>query len=289
MQTNNLKNYLHLHLIVFIWGFTAILGALISIDAIPLVWYRMLLASVFILLYFLFKKKSLKIEPKIALKFMFGGLIFGVIPILLSLLGFIGAGNADVIAEINANPSVNTQMVGPMVIGHFLPKWALMAHAILCFAGLSSTLDSAFCAISSLATIDIYKRYINPKSSYETLLKVGRFSMFLLAVVGVAIALFQPKLLWVFLIYGALASAAFFPAFLSIYWKKLSAQGAMWAIILSLVLGLPLSIYANIKEDTNLIVLSAVLSVAIGLIVCLTFGFFNKKEYDFPVIKSDEL
>lgn len=78
MQTNNLKNYLHLHLIVFIWGFTAILGALISIDAIPLVWYRMLLASVFILLYFLFKKKSLKIEPRTALKFMFGGLIISL-------------------------------------------------------------------------------------------------------------------------------------------------------------------------------------------------------------------
>lgn len=78
MPTNNLKNYLHLHLIVFIWGFTAILGALISIDAIPLVWYRMLLASIFIVLYFLFKKKSLKIDTRIALKFIFGGLIISL-------------------------------------------------------------------------------------------------------------------------------------------------------------------------------------------------------------------
>lgn len=78
MQTNNLKNYLHLHLIVFIWGFTAILGALISIDAVPLVWYRMLLASVFILLYFLFKKKSLKIDTRTGLKFMFGGLVIAL-------------------------------------------------------------------------------------------------------------------------------------------------------------------------------------------------------------------
>jgi drug/metabolite transporter (DMT)-like permease len=78
MQTNNLKNYLHLHLIVFIWGFTAILGALISIDAVPLVWYRMLLASVFILLYFLFKKKSLKIDTRTGFKFMFGGLVIAL-------------------------------------------------------------------------------------------------------------------------------------------------------------------------------------------------------------------
>lgn len=38
MPSDNVKSYLHLHLIVFIWGFTAILGRLISLDALPLVW-----------------------------------------------------------------------------------------------------------------------------------------------------------------------------------------------------------------------------------------------------------
>jgi drug/metabolite transporter (DMT)-like permease len=74
MQKNKLNNYLHLHLLVFIWGFTAILGALISVDAIPLVWYRMLFAVVFILIYFLIKKKSLKTTPKALLKFLFTGI-----------------------------------------------------------------------------------------------------------------------------------------------------------------------------------------------------------------------
>ena len=36
MPNDNVKSYLHLHLIVFIWGFTAVLGALISLDAVPL-------------------------------------------------------------------------------------------------------------------------------------------------------------------------------------------------------------------------------------------------------------
>ena len=57
MPKTNLNNYLQLHFLVFIWGFTGILGALISIDAIPLVWYRMLLATIFVLIYFLIKKK----------------------------------------------------------------------------------------------------------------------------------------------------------------------------------------------------------------------------------------
>jgi hypothetical protein len=59
MLSDNVKSYLHLHFIVFIWGFTAVLGALISLDALPLVWFRMLFAVGFIAIYIYFKKLSL--------------------------------------------------------------------------------------------------------------------------------------------------------------------------------------------------------------------------------------
>ncbi len=75
MQKTNLQNYLHLHLIVFIWGFTAILGALISVDAIPLVWYRMLIAVIFVFAYLIYKRKPITIPPKLLLKMFIGGVI----------------------------------------------------------------------------------------------------------------------------------------------------------------------------------------------------------------------
>jgi len=78
MQGNKLQDYLHLHLIVFIWGFTAILGKLISIDAIPLVWYRMFLASLFIAIYFIVFKKRFKVDKAGILKFFFTGLIIAL-------------------------------------------------------------------------------------------------------------------------------------------------------------------------------------------------------------------
>ena len=78
MQKNKLKNYLLLHFIVFIWGFTAILGALITIDAIPLVWFRMGLAVLFIMMYFLVKKKSFSIDKKGVIKFFFTGIIIAL-------------------------------------------------------------------------------------------------------------------------------------------------------------------------------------------------------------------
>ena len=73
-----LKNYLHLHFIVFIWGFTAVLGKLITIDALPLVWYRMLIASVLILVFMGVKKYSLKVAPKTFLVLVIAGIIIAL-------------------------------------------------------------------------------------------------------------------------------------------------------------------------------------------------------------------
>lgn len=64
MPNAKLKNYLHLHFIIFIWGFTAVLGKLISIDALPLVWYRMGIASILIIVFIAIKKYSLKVSRK---------------------------------------------------------------------------------------------------------------------------------------------------------------------------------------------------------------------------------
>ena len=64
MQKDRVGNLIHLHFIVFIWGFTAILGKLISIDSLPLVWYRMGLATFFILVYISFVKFSLKVDKR---------------------------------------------------------------------------------------------------------------------------------------------------------------------------------------------------------------------------------
>jgi len=78
MQKSNNNQYLRLHFIVFIWGFTAILGALISLDAVPLVWYRMVLAVVFIAVYLLVKKESFRVPKKGLFQFFITGILIAV-------------------------------------------------------------------------------------------------------------------------------------------------------------------------------------------------------------------
>jgi len=71
------KNLLILHFTVFIWGFTSILGELISIAAVQLVWYRVVIAAVSLFLYFKFNRTSFKISRKNMLQLLATGAIVG--------------------------------------------------------------------------------------------------------------------------------------------------------------------------------------------------------------------
>lgn len=86
MPNAKFKNYFHLHFLVFIAGFTAVLGELITIKAIPLVWYRMVFASVLMFIYIKTRKVKLKITPKAILRFSIAGII-----IALHWITFFGA------------------------------------------------------------------------------------------------------------------------------------------------------------------------------------------------------
>lgn len=70
------RNLLVLHLTVIVWGFTGILGNLISISAIDLVWYRVLIASSSLLAFFLLKRKRIAVtRVKLVQFFLTGGLV----------------------------------------------------------------------------------------------------------------------------------------------------------------------------------------------------------------------
>ncbi|MGC4057289.1 MAG: DMT family transporter [Chitinophagaceae bacterium] len=58
------KALVHLHLAVILWGFTAIFGKLITLEAPMLVWYRMLLTAGFMLLILLTGRKWVTVPAK---------------------------------------------------------------------------------------------------------------------------------------------------------------------------------------------------------------------------------
>lgn len=78
MPNAKLKNQLHLHFLVFIAGFTGILGELISIKAVPLVWIRMIFASIIIFIFVKATNINIKIPLKKIIKLVIAGIIIAL-------------------------------------------------------------------------------------------------------------------------------------------------------------------------------------------------------------------
>ncbi len=80
------KHYLLLHLIVFIWGFSPVLGRFITVDAWQLVWFRVLISAFVTFFYLLVTRQSFAITKKQFLQLSGVGLI-----IMVHWLAFYGA------------------------------------------------------------------------------------------------------------------------------------------------------------------------------------------------------
>ncbi len=112
MPSDKLKSYLHFHVIVFIWGFTAVLGALISLDAVPLVWYRMLLASGFIFLYIKWKKRNLKVSKRKLAVLIIAGLVIALH--WLTFFGAIKVSNVSITLALLSTGAFFTSILEPI-------------------------------------------------------------------------------------------------------------------------------------------------------------------------------
>ena len=79
------RNLIILNFTVVIWSFTGILGKLISVDAVNLVWYRVLIGFLTLLIYFKLKHTNYRVTRKVFLQLFFTGALVGTHWILFFL------------------------------------------------------------------------------------------------------------------------------------------------------------------------------------------------------------
>ena len=70
------KYQIWLHLLVFIFGTTGILGKLVSLGSYALVWYRLVIALFALFFVFSIAKRSLALDRRTAFTLLAVGLIF---------------------------------------------------------------------------------------------------------------------------------------------------------------------------------------------------------------------
>lgn len=109
------KDYLQLHFIVLIWGFTAILGLLISIPAVELVFFRTLLATLLLALLLYVRKKNVRLAKADILRMMLTGGLIAAHWILF--FGAARVSTASICLAGMATSSLWTSLTEPLIRG----------------------------------------------------------------------------------------------------------------------------------------------------------------------------
>jgi len=113
MPNAKLKNYLHLHLLVFIAGFTAILGELITITAVPLVWFRMVIALVIMFVYIKIVGVSINISFKNIMRYAFAGVIIALH--WITFFGSIDQANISIALAMFSTGAFFASLIEPII------------------------------------------------------------------------------------------------------------------------------------------------------------------------------
>ncbi len=117
------KAYRDLHIAVFLFGFTAILGDLISLSALNLVWWRVLITSLSLL--FLVKWAPLLRMPRRMLWSYAGiGVIVGLH--WLTFYGSVKLANASVSLVCMATTSFFTSLLEPLILGRKVRAYEIL-------------------------------------------------------------------------------------------------------------------------------------------------------------------
>jgi len=128
-----LKDYLQLHFIVLLWGFTAILGLLISIPALELVFYRTLLAIAGLSAIFFIRKHSVQLNSAATVRLMLTGAIVGMHWVLFFASARVA--NASICLAGMATCSLWTSVLEPFVKKKAV-KWYEVVSGLVIMAGL---------------------------------------------------------------------------------------------------------------------------------------------------------
>lgn len=167
--------YYQLHFAVLLYGLTAILGDLISISALNLVWWRVLLTSISLLFFIQFGKQLLKLPKKLILIYSTIGVIVGLH--WITFYGAIKLANASIVLAAMASTSLFTSIIEPIVTKRkfewlelilgllVIPPMILIAQNIdlSLMDGLWVGLLSAFLA-ACFASLN--KKYVDEASPY---------------------------------------------------------------------------------------------------------------------------
>ena len=152
------------------------------------------------------------------------------------------------LAKSGNNPALSAEFNTPdgsqgafaLMVKHMLPAGLRGIVVAGLLSALMGSLAGVFNACSTLFTIDLYEK-MRPKASQHELVRMGRIVTVVLVVVAM---LWIPVVknshsLYGYLqsVQGYLAPPVFVVFFFGVFWKRLNAQGCLWAMLVGFMVG----------------------------------------------------
>ena len=141
-------------------------------------------------------------------------------------------------------------------------------------AGLISTVDSIFCAVSSVAGHDVVMRLTDGKTNGEsvtingktfTSIQIARMVMVVVCVLAILVANIPGlTITYLFLFYGTLRSSVMLPTIFAINGKRMTERGIYYGIMASIVVGLPIFAIGNLNGNVAMIVTGSLLTIGLS-------------------------
>ncbi len=162
MQKDNIRHHIHLHFLVFIAGFTAILGKLITNSPLSIVWHRMFIALIVIFLFVAITRKKLKTSFQNIFKYAILGFVISLHWITFFMS--IDYSNVTIALSMMSTTAFFTSFIEP-----FFFSRKIIAHELL---------------LSILVIIAIFL-ILNSELNYSVGIILGIFSAFFASIFSV--------------------------------------------------------------------------------------------------------
>ena len=207
-------------------------------------------------------------------------------------------------AAFAADPNAS-QGAFPLMVEHLLPAGLRGIVVAGLLSALMGSLAGVFNACSTLFTVDIYSKW-RPQASQHQIVRTGRIAtgvMVLIAMMWIPVVKGATGLYdYLQAVQGYLAPPIFVVFFFGVFWKRLNAQGCLWAMIVGFILGVfrmlvdtPVTIYKGefqYAEGSFLWIVNninfqyfSILITLVSAVVMVAVSYLTQKP-DYAKIKS---
>lgn len=136
-------------------------------------------------------------------------------------------------------------------------------------AAIMSTADSLLLQTGSIASRDIYERFINPEASEREMVWVARGLVLVIGVIGYLVALVEPPAVAFIVIFAtSVLGSAFAPAYIcAVWWRKANTPGAIASMTAGALVSIGWEVYGLASTTTLHPMFAGILASSITIVV----------------------